>query len=86
MFLPDFADKEIKPLIRWSVPMKTVWVGKSVEQSCRSSLRTVVQHLLIDIIPVILLLAAMAYGMAFVSHVLAEPRAVDVKVVADHLS
>ncbi|WP_303720827.1 hypothetical protein [Malonomonas rubra] len=63
--------------------MDTIWVGKSVEQTCNSSLGTLMQHLLVDVIPVILLLAAMLYGMAFVSHKLEEPRIVDVRIVAD---
>jgi len=36
--------------------------------------------LLVDIIPVVLLLLAMACGMAFVSHKLSEPRSVELQV------
>ena len=59
--------------------MQTVWVGKATGRSLKSVLRSLLCLLLVDIIPVVLLLLAMAYGMAFVSHKLSEPRSVELQ-------
>jgi hypothetical protein len=66
--------------------MKTIRVGKTAGRDFRSSLRNVTHYLLVDVIPVIFLLAAMAYGMAFVSHRLTEPRSVELPVTVEKLS
>ena len=65
--------------------MKTVWIDRKANWSLRTSLRSFSRCLLVDVIPAILMLAAMAYGMAFISHQLSEPRSVEIKVVADKL-
>lgn len=41
--------------------MKRVWLGK------RTTLQILAHHLLVDIIPILLMLGAMAIGMALVS-------------------
>ena len=66
--------------------MHTVWVGKTTDRNLKSLLRSVVHCLLVDVIPVILLLAAMAYGMAFVSGKLVEPHSVELRAVVKKLS
>jgi hypothetical protein len=65
--------------------METIWVGKTKNRSQRSSIRSLTHRLLVDVIPVVLLLAAMAYGMAFVSYKMAEPRSVEIQALAEKL-
>lgn len=65
--------------------MKTVWVGKIENSTLKSSMRTLTYRLLVDVVPIVLLLAAMACGMAFVSHKMSEPRSVELQVVAEKL-
>ena len=45
--------------------MKTNWLGKCVQG--RPTFRTIRHHLLVDILPILLMLLAMAIGMALVS-------------------
>ena len=79
------TDKSFIPLICWSAGMKTVWVGKIENSNLKSPLRNLMYRLLVDVIPVILLLAAMACGMAFVANKMTEPRSVELQAVSEKL-
>jgi len=65
--------------------MKNVRTEKTVNQNLKDLLRVASHRLLVDVIPVVLLLLAMAYGMVFVSLKLSEPRSVEIQVVAKKL-
>jgi len=45
--------------------MKNQWIGEGSQG--RPTIRAITHHLLVDIIPILLMLLAMAYGMAVVS-------------------
>lgn len=62
--------------------MKTVRIGSCVSLNLKNSLRSGLYHLFVDVVPTLLLLAALAYSMAFVSHLLTDPRAIDLEVVS----
>jgi hypothetical protein len=47
--------------------MKTAWASGNLFRHIKKSLRSFLHHMLVDVIPFLLLLAAMAYGMAMVS-------------------
>lgn len=66
--------------------MNREWAENRVTRQARNPLQTLLYHLLIDVIPVLLLLAVMAYGMAFVAHKLSEPRSVEIQAVSEKLS
>jgi len=61
--------------------MKTIWVGKTANRNLKSSLRVFVYHLFVDVVAIVLLLAAMAYGMAYVSYEMTEPHSVELQVM-----
>ena len=65
--------------------MDRTWVGKTENHKAKSSLRTLIYCLLVDVIPVLLLLSAMAYGMALVSGGMAGSRTVEIAVVSERL-
>ncbi len=66
--------------------MKRFWMNSVANRQVKTHLRTLLQHLLIDVIPVLLLLAAMAYGMALVADKIAEPSSVEIQVISEKLS
>ena len=66
--------------------MKTVWVGKTPEKALKKNLGNFVRYLLVDAVPIIVLLAVMAYGMALLSNKLSEPRSVEIQTIVNKLS
>ena len=62
--------------------MRTVLIVKRTQQKGKLILPKVFHFLLVDLVPMVLLLALMAYGMAWVSGRLTDQRSVDIVTIS----
>jgi len=65
--------------------MRAVLSVKKTRQNEASFLHKVSQFLVVDLIPMVLLLAMMAFGMAWIAERLTQPRSVEIMTIsAEH--